>query len=228
MWSILLPVVLVGVALDAAFIVTEYRKKYVAAVVLKGLASLVFVVLGLICMQKAAGRPFALSVLLGLMFGALGDILLNLRMVLEKGKDKIFAAGIAVFLIGHLLYILALILRDASAALYGIPAAAVLALILIPLVLKRIDAPSKQLRAFGVVYLAVVVVMFGCAAALAILHWGEGCSLLFALGALLFLISDFVLVFNLFGRKKHPSLRAINLSLYYVGQLLIALCLLFA
>ena len=49
---------------------------------------------------------------------------------------------------------------------------------------------------------------------------------IFAAGALLFLISDIVLILNTFGQKSSFSLRVTNIGLYYVGQLMIALSLL--
>jgi hypothetical protein len=44
-------------------------------------------------------------------------------------------------------------------------------------------------------------------------------------GALLFLASDVVLILNTFGPKSTFSMRVVNLVLYYVGQLMIALSL---
>jgi uncharacterized membrane protein YhhN len=52
-------------------------------------------------------------------------------------------------------------------------------------------------------------------------------SVVFFIGALLFLISDIVLILNTFGPKQQQKLRVTNLSLYYVGQLLIGLSLQF-
>ena len=46
-------------------------------------------------------------------------------------------------------------------------------------------------------------------------------------GALLFLVSDVVLILNTFGAESRRSLRITNIALYYVGQLLIALSLRF-
>ncbi len=46
--------------------------------------------------------------------------------------------------------------------------------------------------------------------------------LLFALGAILFTVSDIVLIFNTFGDKTTFSRRIINLFCYYAAQLLIA------
>lgn len=48
---------------------------------------------------------------------------------------------------------------------------------------------------------------------------------MFFAGAALFLASDVIMIFNTFGSKQRFSMRASNLTLYYIGQLLIALSL---
>ena len=50
-------------------------------------------------------------------------------------------------------------------------------------------------------------------------------SMVFAAGAVLFLISDIVLILNTFGSEFRQSLRNTNICLYYAGQLLIAMSL---
>ena len=62
------------------------------------------------------------------------------------------------------------------------------------------------------------VIMCGMSAAFAAL---------FAAGSVLFLISDIVLILNSFGKETRQSLRVTNISLYYLGQLFLALSLLF-
>ena len=47
-------------------------------------------------------------------------------------------------------------------------------------------------------------------------------NIIFAIGAVLFLVSDIVLILNTFGSEFRQSLRNTNISLYYAGQLLIA------
>lgn len=54
---------------------------------------------------------------------------------------------------------------------------------------------------------------------------GSACTKLFSAGAFLFLISDIVLILNTFGKESKFSLRITNLSLYYIGRLMIALSL---
>ena len=50
-------------------------------------------------------------------------------------------------------------------------------------------------------------------------------SIEYAIGAVLFMVSDIVLIFNTFSGKTRFSMRITNLSLYYIGQMMIALCL---
>lgn len=214
-----------GCVVQAAFICTEYAKRYLAAVILKGLASLFFVALGIACFSVATDTVFGWLVIAGLVFGMAGDVLLNLRKLMEKSKDKIFTAGIAAFLIGHLLYSAALLSRGAEALFVAVPLCALLSAVLTPLVLKRIDIEGK-LKIFGIVYVTIVVFMTSCAAGLLVLMPFNYGHLLFTIGAVLFTLSDVILIFELFGRKKRRTMRALNLSTYYAGQILIALSLL--
>jgi 7-cyano-7-deazaguanine synthase in queuosine biosynthesis len=46
-------------------------------------------------------------------------------------------------------------------------------------------------------------------------------ALLYVIGAVLFTASDVIMIFNTFGGTPKFSMRAANLSLYYLGQLLI-------
>ena len=70
--------------LAGAFLYVEKKEQYVGAVVLKGLASLCFVLLGLRC---SPGTHTAKLIVAGLILGFVADILLNLRWVVkEKGK----------------------------------------------------------------------------------------------------------------------------------------------
>jgi uncharacterized membrane protein YhhN len=217
--------VLCGCVLEAVFIGFEYGKRPIPAVVLKGLASASFVLLGFALLPVCEDARFALLVAAGLVLGALGDVLLNLRVLAGKAAQKVFMAGIAAFLAGHILYIAALLTRGSDALWIGLPACAVLSAALLPFfILRRIEVEGK-LKSFGIIYVALVLLMAGCAGGLLVLHpYNEG-HLLFAIGAALFALSDVILIFHLFGKKKHRAYRALNLSAYYIGQLLIAVSL---
>ena len=210
---------ILGAIIQAAFIMVEHKEKYVPAVCLKGTASMVFVLIGAIAFKVAINVSFARLVLIGLIFGALGDILLNLRFVFEKAGQKIFLIGIAAFLTGHILYLAALIPQCESLVLC-IAIGALIAAAILAYIFKTMEV-KKAFKIFGIFYLGAVIIMTSIAignlvAAPAAATW------LYAVGAVLFTISDIVLIFNTFSGTTKFSLRITNLTLYYIGQLLIA------
>lgn len=215
---------LVGIVIQTVFIIVEYKKRYLPAVILKGCASIAFIVLGTLSAQTAMDQSFASLIVAGLVMGGIGDICLNLRFVLEKAGKKIFLLGVAAFLIGHILYLAALIPLAGASVIFSLPAGAVAAALLLAWLLKQMEVKGA-FKIFGIVYIGVVVLMTAVAASLFIMQPESTRFLMFMIGAILFTASDVVLVFNLFGKTKHKALRATNLSLYYLGQLLIALSL---
>lgn len=217
----------IGLLIDVWFIKTEYAGLMVRATMLKGLASCFFVVLGVLCFA-ANGTSFGRLIVIGLTLGLVGDVLLNLRNVVTGGASmKVFALGILAFLSGHFLYIAALVAANTGIVLLAVVLTAALSVVAIPPLMRRITAPSKGLKAFGYVYLVVVIAMFSCAAMLLVKTGVTVLTVLFAVGALFFVVSDFIMIYYSFGKKIKP-LRAINLLTYYLGQLLIATAILFA
>ena len=85
-----------GMLLQICFIYLEQQKKYVPAVIQKGAASLVFVLIGFLGLSVATIPTFAKVVVAGLIFGLIGDVCLNLRFVLEKAGKKIFLLFLAM------------------------------------------------------------------------------------------------------------------------------------
>ena len=209
-------------ALAWLFLRQESREKYVPAVLLKGLASCCFVLLGLLA---SPGTPPARLIVLGLMLGCAADVLLNLRWVFEKKGKLIFLVGILVFLGGHILYLAAALPLCGNKLVICLAGAALTAL-LMSRIFKRITA-EKAFKIFGVVYIGAIVLL-NCAAVANLLAAPSAFTGLFAAGAVFFLASDVVLILNTFGSETKQSLRVTNVMLYYVGQLLIALSLLFA
>lgn len=220
---------IIGIILQGIFIAVEHKQKYVAAVILKGCASIAFCIFGLfgflIHYGDGCTNPLPKFVMLGLLFGALGDILLNLRFVFEKIGQKIFLAGIAAFLTGHILYLVALVPLSES-LLVSIICGVVVAAVILTVIFKSFEV-KPAFKIFGIVYIGAVVLMTSIAIGNCITGNFETYAVLYAIGAVLFTVSDVVLIFNTFGPTTKFSLRITNLSLYYIGQLLIASSLLF-
>lgn len=208
-------------AVMAIFISVEHKEKYVPAVLLKGIASLCFVALGYLGSKLCDDALFAKRILTGLILGLIADILLNLRFVFKKGKP-VFLVGILVFLSGHILYLLALIPHCPRLPLC-IGIGVVLTALTMVWIFKQIEA-AKAFKIFGVFYIGAIMIMTVVAIGVEIASPSPR-ALVYAVGAVSFLISDIVLILNTFGSETKFSLRITNLSLYYVGQLLIALCL---
>ena len=214
--------ILVGACavLAVVFLRVESQEKYVPAVILKGLASLCFVAVGILCSR---GTETAKLIVTGLVIGCIADVLLNLRLVFAKKGQLIFLVGIVVFLAGHIVY-LAAVLPRCPDKLPALGIGAVLTALLMVWIFKRITA-KPAFKIFGVVYLGAIM-MLNCVAAANLIAAPSVFTGLFAAGAVLFLISDIVLILNTFGGTFRQSLRNTNISLYYAGQLLIALSLL--
>lgn len=206
----------------AVFIVNEHKEKYVSAVILKGLASLTFLVLGVLGSRMCSDAKFAKLVVIGLALGCIADVLLNLRFVFKKKGQAVFLVGILVFLSGHVLYLAALIPQSEHLAACLAAGVVLTALVLI-WIFRQITA-KKAFKIFGVFYIGAIMLMT-CVAVGSLIAAPSAHAAVFAAGAVLFLVSDVVLILNTFGGESRFSLRITNLSLYYVGQLLIALSL---
>lgn len=204
------------------FIYFEKKEKYVLAVVLKGLASLMFVLLGMVCSIQVFDYQFINRVQIGLILGLIADVLLNLRFVFKKFGKIVFLIGILVFLSGHILYLCALVPMCNNIVL-PIVVGIVLTAIILKWIFSRIEA-QKAFKIFGVFYIGAIVIMNAMAVSNLISNPIKP-NIIFLIGAISFLISDIVLILNTFGKESKFSLRITNLSLYYVGQLLIALSL---
>ena len=211
---IVLCAVLAGIFLDR-----ESREKYVPAVILKGLASLCFVVIGVLC---SPGTAMAGKIVRGLVIGCAADVQLNLRWVFKEKGQPIFLVGILVFLSGHIVY-LAAVLPLCAKPLLCAAVCAVLTALLMVWIFRRITA-KPAFKIFGVVYIGAIMLL-NCVAVGNLIAAPSAFTGVFALGAALFLVSDVVLILNTFGREFRQSLRITNIALYYAGQVLIALSL---
>ena len=215
---------LVGAIIQGIFIVIEHQQKYVPAVILKGSASIVFCIIGYLGFVNATNTSFAKMVFIGLIFGALGDILLNLRFVFEKMGQKIFLVGILAFFIGHILYLVALVPLSTN-LLPCVVIGSILATLILTWIFKTLTV-KIAFKVFGIFYIGAVVLMT-CVAIGNVISIGSLSSMMYAIGAVSFTLSDIVLIFNTFGSEQKYSMRITNLSLYYLGQLLIACSLFF-
>lgn len=202
------------------FIYEEGKENFSLAVILKGCASLLFVLLGFVCSKVYANTEFCKLVRIGLILGFVADVLLNLRFVFKKNGKIVFLVGILVFLSGHILYLCALI-PTVNNVIIPLIAGIVLSALLLKWIFTKIEA-QKAFKIFGVFYIGAIVIMNCFAVANLVQDFSNTRYIVFTIGALLFLASDIVLILNTFGKQTKTSLRITNLVLYYLGQILIA------
>jgi len=207
------------------FIYFEKKEKYVLAVILKGLASLMFVLLGYWCCKTTGNTDFNKMVRIGLILGLIADVLLNLRFVFKTKGKIVFLVGILVFLSGHILYLCAL-LPSVTNILVPIVVGVILTAITLKWIFSKIEA-QKAFKIFGIFYIGAIVIMNCFAIANLLIDPSNTRYIIFVIGAISFLISDIVLILNTFGKTSKFSFRIINLSLYYVGQILIAISMMY-
>ena len=219
----LVPIVIlcvVGAIMQGTFIRSEYRRNMMAAVVFKGVASLIFVTVGYIGFLAVGGTELARFILSGLILGAVGDVLLNARYLAGKKKVFFFVIGTVSFFAGHVMYLAALI--RVSENLYIALAAGAVVTVIVCVITGFKTIAALPLKMLGGIYIAAVVFM----ACVAVVNAVSACStgrILYAAGAVLFLASDIILILNTFGKKPQMFWSAVCLSLYYPGQILIAL-----
>lgn len=224
-----LPILLavVGALTQAAFIIVEHKEKYVLAVILKGLASVFFVVLGVYSLvtNSIVSSNVPTLVVIGLALGLIGDVCLNLRFVFTKIGSKIFLAGVAAFLAGHILYLCGICQGAQADVWWAVLIGAIIAAVILLIIFKVLDVKLSY-KIFGIVYIGAVIIMTAIAVYNVILD-PSTFHILYAIGANAFSISDVVLIFNSFGPNPKFALRITNLSFYYIGQILIALSIMF-
>lgn len=213
---------IVCLILMTAFIVAEYRERYATGVILKAFASVCFALLGFLGSRSATDGYFAGFLVAGLAVGAVADVLLNLRYVYKRWGTLLFTSGTVVFLVGHVLYTVA-VWPHALAPIVFACLGAVATFFIMRWIFSQIEAQGA-LSVIGVFYVGIVVILNFLALSALITNPSHQ-ALMFLGGTLLFLVSDIILIVNTFGENPQFKRRALNLTLYYIGQILIALSL---
>lgn len=217
MTAVLWIVGVLAVLLAALYIrVNQYGAPPVK-LLLKTLASLAFVCLGLLGAARAGGA-YAWLTWIGLILGAAGDVLLQFMDCRPKDREPFFRAGLGAFLIGHVFYIVAFALLGRVTGWAVLLAAVLFAALFLLQFPARMDLKGQKIPVYA--YAAVISVM----TAFAVLSFGAGArGALVGLGGILFLVSDAILALIFFSPIREKSLPTWNLITYYAAQILLAL-----
>ncbi len=222
------------------FLKYYWPNKCKQSMLFKMLSASLFVLCGFLAMKISGNNtPYATLMIVGLIFGWLGDLFLHWL----KSRMVIFAVGLVAFLTGHIFYIIAF--QKAIEKTY--PGAAVLTWyeilmaiavvggIFIMLLVKN-KIKGQELMVFGaVVYGLILITMLTKAARFVIgevVHGTNdhmvGIFFTILVAAILFVTSDLLLGY-IIGFKKDGKriLRIINILTYFPAQILLACSIFF-
>jgi len=206
------------------YLILYFRAGSRVTLLLKTLTSVCFLALGVLALFYSEDAKFATTVLLGLFCGLVGDIILGLRRLYRNRKKEFFLAGLFIFFLGHVLYMIAFSKFSTLDLHVFLICAAVLTIIMI-IVMDLSGVNFGSTRPAVIIYTLISALLLSVTWVNVIAAFTT-VNLLLALGALLFVASDFLLSFLYFKKMNTVSMRVLkilNIAAYYAGQTLFAL-----
>ena len=195
-------------------------------VVVKGLASLQFFILGLAANIVYGGKSTN-YIVIALALGLSGDVFLEVSEATVKPKTWFFVLGTLFFAAEHVLIAVNLIIANTEIWLPSLIFFAVSYSFVIITVLSTKPVANKRMLALGLSYFVLVCVMGGCCFGTAVTSYNEG-NLSLMIGGIFFIISDALLAVYRFSKPEKFSLNTALIYFYYAAQLFIASSIYFA
>ncbi len=227
---ILFPVL--GAVFLTLFLQRRIRKANASSLVFKALTSVCFVGLSFYGIGKAnafgTDCGYALLITVGLFFGLLGDIWLDLKYNVPEESDFYTFAGFWSFAVGHVFFLIALIrYMKSTPGILQIVLPILLAVacgIAVGLGGKIMSLDYGKFKAITMFYGALLISSALVSLSLLIKSRFSSAPLwLFFIGSILFLASDLILSGTYFGTgKNRPKDIISNHAFYYAAQFLIA------
>ena len=224
-----------GAIMSGVFIVSKVTNYSLKTILFKTIASLFFVALGVYCVAITSGHTtFKVLVLLGLIFGMLGDVFLGFKYITTKTKKLWILLGGFAFGAGHIFYIVALFMEYYVPGQYWfaiLPFITALTICVIYFLIahKAGIEFGKKLLPFALFYLLCLSSMLSSSFYMALLHkFSIVTGVMFFIGSAFFAASDIMLTGSYFKAGQRPkAYLAVYSVCYYLAQFIIAFSLFF-
>ncbi len=207
----------------------------------KMICATLFVLMGVLAIFITANTSqYAKILLIGLIFGWIGDLLMHIP---NKNGIILLYIGTVAFLIGHVFYVAAFIRTTATLTgtktlftLYEIIAIAVIYIIFAPMLepVFKFKFTSKFMRVGLYIYSVFLVTMLVKALSFSITYYNYGesnnliATAVLILGGISFFISDLTLGMRILGGRKDSTLiKNLTVYSYFTAQFLLANSILF-
>lgn len=158
----------------------------------------------------------------GLLFGLGGDVLLGIKEIAPKYKNKLIALGTFAFLIGHFFYLASFYKAEPTFSIIPYIAAFVITAI-IAIIIKAVKMKLDGKMYILCVFYFFVIALCACVSGYMLYLTHSLTFIITTIASVVFVISDSVLAFVYFTpvKRKNP-LVTIELATYYTGQILMA------
>ena len=217
-----------SVLLVVNFILFELYQKPLYAFMTKGLASFSFILIfvyAVLDQDVPRLTMISLFILLGLVSGLLGDLFLALRTLREKEENyQIINSGILCFSVGHIFYLAALLMLSNIHYLAFIVSFVMTLIVVVGSKVLKFDMKISKYPSYF--YSILIFLMIGQALGY-YLWFSSTFGLMILIGAILFGISDLILAPIYFKNDQRKFVIVLNLSTYYLAQILIAFSIYF-
>ena len=229
-------ILVTGAIMSSIFIASKVINYSWKTIILKGIASLFFIALAIVCfcITKNDHLLFKIFTVLGLLFGFLGDIFLGFKYITTKTKKMWILLGMFAFAFGHIFYIVALLVGfyvSGHALFIVLPFTLPIAIMAIyMLVAKKAGVHfGKGMFYFALFYLYCLTCMVSSSLSMVCLYEFKPVTLImFFVGALCFCTSDFMLTGAYFKEgQRSKAYMAIYSVFYYLAQFIIAFSIYF-
>lgn len=213
--------IIAGALFVSLFLKSFYDKKFVKALLIKGLGSLCFFGFALFNFFSGEFSFARLTILIGLGLGVIGDEVIALCQVYPNHDKEHFLGGGVFFVVGHIFYMGTMIFLLGGPNWIALVIAFVLLLALSFFYESKKKFFANELGGSLKLYISIVIFFASVGIGLFLKH-GTAWAALLALGGILFTVSDNILfAFKLGKGAKFKQNIELHVA-YYLAQFAIA------